>query len=164
MMRRRATKADRTVPVALTIYALIDPHTRETYIGKYKTERLRTAYMRHLALEYSETANMCEDIQEFGALPKFFVLEEIVATKVEAYGYQLAWIKYFAEHDYWRSVEDATAYYARHLNAKNQALYNAIAEKPFDKVYCSAAQRFDGCKLDLESKQSRKPAANLICD
>ena len=161
-MRRRATKADRTVILDLTIYALIDPHTRQTYVGKYRNDCLKTAYLRHLSLGYRETADMCADIQEFGALPKFYALEDIAATKIDAYGHQLAWIKYFADHDYWRDPEDATAYYAEHLNSKNQALYDTIANKPFEMVCSSSAQRFANVKLPESRKARYEMALRLM--
>lgn len=118
-----------------TIYLIISPiDTRQIYIGKTYSHRLRKTYTEHLRLRVAKTKEMCSKAAEQHRLPPLYVLEECTLSSREAFRRCVAWIKYFMDYGYTQISEDILTDYAQDLVPATQACYDLIKDKPIEDI------------------------------
>lgn len=117
------------------IYLILSPiDTKQMYIGKTYSHRLRKTYTEHLRLRVAKTREMSSKAAELHRLPPLYILEECKLTSCEAFRRCIVWTRYFIDHGYTQITEDILTEYAQNLILATQAYYDLIKNKSIEDI------------------------------
>lgn len=79
---------------SITIYVIVHPFEDEFYIDFTTSKNLRSVYSNHYNLKNEYTKKLFEQFRYDYAIPKFYPLESLIASKPIAYAHAVAWTKF----------------------------------------------------------------------
>lgn len=116
------------------IYALISSASNEFFVGKTYATDPNVAYKNHASLKNQQTKKLFSDAKKTQNFPKMYLLEEVNVTQETAYGYCVAWTKYFVEQGLTPLANDKVLTYIEELTEENETIYNCIKDVPIGSV------------------------------
>lgn len=120
---RHSKKSQYTEISNRVIYILMSPLTKEIFVGHCREDLLKTVFQDHIYGERYQTQDFVKELKDQNLHPCLFILEKITCTKVEAFGYVVAWTKIFVEHGYQNLNQGNVRTYINNLLDKNLSLY-----------------------------------------
>ena len=106
------------------IYLLLFPGTKDFFIFHCPKRAVRDYYRQHIHGRYYKTKQAVDNLKKQNVHPCLFVLEEVNATKVEAYRYVIVWTKIFYDAGYVGLDQGSVKDYKDDLLEGNVVLYN----------------------------------------
>lgn len=131
---KRSKKNQYTEKQNRIIYVLLNPLSKEFYIGHCKEKILKRIYSQHYNGERYQTQKSIELLKKQNYHPCLFILEELYSTKVEAYNYVIVWTKIFIENGYKNLDHGNILNYIDELYENNLLLYNQKNNQNIDKI------------------------------
>lgn len=123
-MPRPSKKSQYKVVAKRVIYAVINPLTKEFYIGHAEPQNLKNHYSKIYNIQKYKTDASIKALKDQGLKPCMFVLEEVQDTKVIAYRYVVVWTRIFLEQGYINLDKGEVISYANDLLEDNIVRYN----------------------------------------
>ena len=120
----RSKKSQYTEKDTRVIYILLNPLSKEFYIGHCKETSLKHIFQKHYYGERYQTKESVNSLKNQKLHPCLFVLEKLYSTKVEAYNYVIVWTKIFIENGYKNLDTGNILNYINELFKNNLLLYN----------------------------------------
>ena len=130
------------------IYVLFSPLTKEFFVSHCRKNLLKDIFRQHCYGKRYQTKDCVESLKTQHLHPCLFTLEEINATKVEAFNYVIAWTKIFLEAGYTSLNRGNILDYIHDLYENNLLIYNTNKVKDLTAL-CN-------CKVCLVSQYGRK--------
>lgn len=121
----RSKKSQYTEKENRTIYILLNPLSKEFYIGHCKTKLLKDIFKHHYYGKRYQTKNSFQNLKDKQLHPCLFILDEIYSTRVEAFNYVICWTKIFIENGYTSLNQGNVIDYITDLYENNLLIYNA---------------------------------------
>ena len=122
-MPRQSKKSQYTEKRDRTIYALINPVTKEFYISHCRSDLLKDVFKQHLYGKRYQTEDSFLPLRKENDHPCLFVLDEVFTTKVDAFNYVIVWTKIFSENKLIKLNTGSINDYIEDLYEKNEKLY-----------------------------------------
>lgn len=130
------------------IYILLNPLSKEFYIGHCKNTSIKDIFKKHYYCERYQTKKSVKELKNKNLHPCIFILEELFSTKVEAYKYVIIWTKIFIENSYNCLDHGNILNYITELYENNLLLYNERKNININEII--------DCKKCLVSNYNRK--------
>lgn len=116
------------------IYVLLSTISNEFYVGKTTAAKPNVAYKFHAAEKHAQTKQLFAESRKNQNFPKMYLLEEINVTPKTAFGYCVAWTKYFIEQGLTPLANQTVLDYTEDLTEANETVFNCIKAVPIDSV------------------------------
>ena len=116
------------------IYILLNPLSKEFYIGHCKKTLLKDIFKHHYYGRRYQTKNSFSKLNKQRLHPCLFILEELYSTKVEAFNYVICWTKIFYETGYTSLNQGNVLEYIKELYEQNILIYNKRKQTEVDKI------------------------------
>ena len=130
----RSKKSQYTEKDNRTIYILLNPLSKEFYIGHCKTTLLKDIFRHHYYGQRYQTKDSIEHLKKQHLHPCLFILEEIYSTKVEAFNYVICWTKIFYEQGYKSLNQGNVMDYIQNLYETNLLIYNSRKDRKISEI------------------------------
>lgn len=139
------------------IYLLLFPGTKDFFIFHCPQKAVRDYYRQHIHGRYYKTKQAVENLVNQNLHPCLFILEEVNATKVEAYRYVVVWTKIFYDAGYVGLDQGSVKDYKDDLLEGNVVLYNERKD-----TNLSAFTTCDRCLVKIYNHAHCKYAPDYI--
>lgn len=116
------------------IYALLSSSSNEFFVGKTYAADPNVAYKNHASLKNQQTKKLFSEARKTQNFPKMYLLEAVNVTQETAYGYCVAWTKYFVEQGLTPLTNEKVLTYIEELTEENETIYNCIKAVPMESV------------------------------
>lgn len=116
------------------IYVLISAISNEFYVGKTTAAKPNVAYKFHAAEKHTQTKQLFAESRKNQNFPKMYLLEEVNVTPTTAFGYCVAWTKYFSEQGLAPLANQTVLDYTEDLTEENETVFNCIKAVPIESV------------------------------
>ena len=142
----------------LSIYAIHFPADNCIFIDKCNSNSLEKTYKRHYYCENSKTKEVFKESKNKNKKPPMFLLQQLNATRQEAFYYQIAWEKYFLEHGFKTLSGEKLKQYTSELKEESYQIYTLIKEISIDDICNSELDLFPdfGRKKTKSENKSRE--------
>ena len=117
-----------------TIYIILNPLSKEFYIGHCKSTLLKDVFKQHYYGQRNHTKDCFLKLKKQDLHPCLFKLEEIKSTKVEAFNYVIVWTKIFIESGYTNLNRGNILNYIQNLYEHNILIYNERKNRKMTEI------------------------------
>lgn len=134
---RHSEKAQYTKTEKRSIYILLFPLSKQSYISHCRKDLLKSVYQDHLYGERYQTKRFISELKEKNLHPCLFSLEELSCTKVEAFSHVVAWTKIFSDAGYVSLNQGNVSVYIDDLHGETFEIYKKRKKKNIsDLITC----------------------------
>ena len=116
------------------IYVLLSTISNEFFVGKTTAAKPNVAYKFHAAGKHTQTKKLFAESRKNQIFPKMYLLEEVNVTPKTAFGYCVAWTKYFIEQGLTPLANQTVLDYTEDLIEANETVFNCIKAVPIESV------------------------------
>lgn len=127
-------KQNQSETQAHKIYVFISSTDNQFFVGKTTAKTADVAYKYHATGKHMQTKDLFAEARENHKFPTMYLVEEVNVTPETAFGYCVAWTKYFIEKGFTPLASQTVLSYTEDLTKENETIYNCIKDVPIEAV------------------------------